>query len=323
MVPANPGVVRPMTCVAVFAALLSSCGARMPVDSASDSEASVALESTPALAQEPQFETGCARFEVRLRGLDSVVVARTDGPACGNIGLVLAGEPELDRTEGRVRLGIALENAGRADLGPPALVYGWEDSLRVTEVQGLARTFLDFVQPDSVVPAGEADLAGARVWRFDPALGVEEPVGYLAAGDTSGVRWLEIAVPDGVRAFTVVLGARAQPIVLIPATAPDSVPQAYYRKENVIEEAPCTLGPLLSNILVVSFTWESSRAERSAAVAAVDGVVVGGRRWVGFYLILVPDDGTGAGLCEAEARMRASPVVSMATPVMLAAPNRP
>jgi hypothetical protein len=76
--------------------------------------------------------------------------------------------------------------------------------------------------------------------------------------------------------------ARARPSLLVPAAPPDSVPRAYYRDENVIESAPCTQGPLLSNILVVSFEPGSSRAERSAAVAAVGGAVVGGRPLSGF-----------------------------------------
>lgn len=314
MVPANPGAARPTMFATAFAAAFA---ALLPVSAAGPPA------TATALAQDGRYETGCARFRVRLRDRGPASVTRADGPACGTLRLVGARAARHDRENGRVRLEVALESAGGMDLVPPALVYGWDDSLRVTDAPGLARgrgdpSSLSFVDPDSVVPEGAADLPGARLWSFDPVLDPEDPPadGRLPAGKTSDTRWIEVAVGDGIGAFEVVLGARARPSLAVPATPPDSVPLAYYRDENVIPEAVCVLAPVLSNILVVSFTEGSDRAERSAAVAAVGGVVVGGLPLLDQYLVRVPDDGTGLGMCRAQLMLRFSKVIATAEPVM-------
>lgn len=74
--------------------------------------------------------------------------------------------------------------------------------------------------------------------------------------------------------------------------------------------------PYSKRTLQVVFTSTATLADRQLAVAAVNGTVVGGKRAAdgisGWYVLQVPDDGTGAGVIAARAILKALPQVQSA-----------
>ena len=126
-------------------------------------------------------------------------------------------------------------------------------------------------------------------------------------------------VLSAVSAALVALGMGSAPVAG-QARPPDRIPSEIYAREKVIDAAPCASGRLLRDIVLLAFRSGTPRRRRQAVVDAVEGVVVGGRRLGGadgFYVVRVPDDGSGAGLCRALTRLEAMPEVEGAVPELL------
>ena len=138
---------------------------------------------------------GCARLDVRVRGLETIAVEDdtvevSPSGICGGIRPVISGVPQFDRTAGRVRLPMALQNNGATPVQAPARLYGWEDSLTVIEAPGLAQNqwtaaYLDFLGPDSALRGYGGQLPGG------PALAIRHPAG---AGGTGCGRHIQCAL---------------------------------------------------------------------------------------------------------------------------------
>lgn len=311
-----------IACLAAVAALFA-CSERLPMIPEEDGT-EVQIAVAPAAERISAALTGCSTFRIQLSGRDSIAVTRLASD-CGSVQPVVTGEPVFDRVDGRVRLPIALMNTSEQDVTEPAAVYGWEDSLRVIQPIGIARNkhsqrYLTFAGADSVIPDTSAAYPGAHFWRYDGVLNPAEDDGrdpVLAAGDTSGLRWIEIAIHDGARIFEVAFHAhadRATPPV--PPIAPDTVPLWIYTDSNIIRSAPCITGPVIHNVVIVLFSKGTPQSKRQAAVDAVDGKVIGGARIDedGFYLVLIDDDGTGKQLCQAMHKLQSFPYVEHAGP---------
>ena len=101
----------------------------------------------------------------------------------------------------------------------------------------------------------------------------------------------------------------------VPAVAPDSVPDWVYADENIISNSPLMPGKFLRNIVIIGFQMDATQAERQAAVDAINGTVIGGRRWYrtdGDYYVQIQDDGTARPLFEALETLNALPQVDLA-----------
>jgi hypothetical protein len=102
----------------------------------------------------------------------------------------------------------------------------------------------------------------------------------------------------------------------VPAIAPDTVPSGYDDVSKTISGGTYWNGILLPDVAVVSFTRTADQASRQAAVDAISGTVIGGRRAAddGIYLIRIPSDGTPGPLFAALAQLHSLPQVSTAMP---------
>src|SRR5690242_19071555 len=99
-------------------------------------------------------QTGCARLQVTVGGLDSIRVSEvTHSSTCGPLHPEIGGVPQFDHTTGITRLPIVLNNTGSRALRGPARVYGWPDSLDVVDPPGLnnphSAGYVDFRPADS------------------------------------------------------------------------------------------------------------------------------------------------------------------------------
>ena len=101
----------------------------------------------------------------------------------------------------------------------------------------------------------------------------------------------------------------------VPPIAPDTIPDWVYEDENIISNSPLMPGKFLRTIVVIGFQMDATQAERQAAVDAINGTVIGGRRWYrtdGDYFVQIQDDGTARPLFEALETLNALPQVDLA-----------
>jgi subtilisin family serine protease len=302
---------------------LGSCTDRDPVRP----DAVVRLASVaPAGAA---VERGCARFEVRVSGRDRIQVVPDTSVQCGPVQPVLSGEPAFDVTRKLIRLPVALENRGQRKLKVPARLYGWEDSLVVVSPPGLSgnrheSSYIDFVSPDST----SADSSAVLAWRYDEQLPGAGVARILAAGQRSGMRWIEISAHPGVEVVRITFQSsarRASPPV--PAAAPDTIPEGLYgNPAQILSGSPyfSLSDKVLKNVVSIRFEDGTPQAVRQEAVDAVGGELIGGQPFPGmegYYLIHVEDDGTGKQMREAIDRLNATPGVATAEPEYLFDPG--
>jgi hypothetical protein len=103
--------------------------------------------------------------------------------------------------------------------------------------------------------------------------------------------------------------ARSRPMPSrVPDVVPDSLPNGYYDRANWIRGVD---GVYLRDVILVSFRREATRRERQAAIDAVHGVVVGGKRIQGtdgYYVVRVPAGGSPDRLWEIVGQLRALPL---------------
>ena len=112
------------------------------------------------------------------------------------------------------------------------------------------------------------------------------------------------------------------PRATVPAVPPDSQPAEYNDTTMWVSGSPHIAGALPRDIIVLEFQPGATPAERAAAVALVNGTVVGGRRRQdgdGLYLVRVRVEGTIEPLFRAIAQLRALPQVALAFPELIMA----
>jgi len=103
----------------------------------------------------------------------------------------------------------------------------------------------------------------------------------------------------------------------MPGYAPESTPSAIRRElvrpENVLVDPPGISGRIVKNALYIRFTDAAGERERTAALRAIGGVVIGGLRMKDGELyhvrIEVPRDSGAGPLLRARATLRALPQV--------------
>jgi hypothetical protein len=103
----------------------------------------------------------------------------------------------------------------------------------------------------------------------------------------------------------------------VPAIPPDTVSSSLYEKRNLTEDSRYA-GFLMRDIVLVRFAASATRAERQTAVDAVEGIVVGGRRFDkdgdGLYLVKLPSDTSNNRLFAAVATLRRLATIRWAMP---------
>lgn len=115
------------------------------------------------------------------------------------------------------------------------------------------------------------------------------------------------------------------PAVSAPAAAvvrlepPDSEPQWMYVPSNWATDSARWGGRFTRDIVMLLFRQTATQSERQAAVEAVHGTVVGGKRLaespgLGIYLLLLPHDPTNDRLFAAIDALRKLPNVRWAMP---------
>jgi hypothetical protein len=99
----------------------------------------------------------------------------------------------------------------------------------------------------------------------------------------------------------------------VPATAPDTLPAGFHADSNTVQPSASTVWavPFTKQAVFVDFKATSTVEARTAAVSLVHGTVVGGTH--GYYMLRVPDDGSGAGIKAAVDELDALPAVNFAS----------
>ncbi len=249
----------------------------------------------------PVAQQGCARFQVEVRGRETITVdddsafVTASGGACGGVRPVLAGAPVYDGPADRVRLPLALANQTAQPFRAPARLYGWEDSLTVLEAPGLAQNqwtadYLNFLNPDSALAADAPHLPGAVLWRYDTLLAVQPPQDELAAGDTSQIRWVELAVHSGVLRFQLVLYAEASDA---DTSRPAVPPLGIFPRDTTIVIAPPgdTMNVFYRNIFVIRFDDTTSGRTIRSLFQRYGAEIISGGPAQQEYFVRVPDPG--------------------------------
>jgi hypothetical protein len=281
-------------------------------------------------------KVGCVLLEIRLTTSPSATVAPVPDEACGEIAPVLVGSARYDPAQRIVRLTVALRNGGLVQLHSPTAVIARRGSLIVTNgtAVGGALRFVtsDSVPGDSLAP-GRADSR----WSFDGALVASGATAVLGSDGsvvlpdsaTSKPRTLAIVVPRGVTGFRVALYATGANVFTVPAQAPAAVPldevEDSRSPANVVTQDPRFPGRVARNKLWLAFRHDATPDQRQAAVDAVQGVVVGGRRigTVAYYYLRIPanPDSGGGPLEQAIRALAIMPQVQHVMPDNVALPG--
>jgi Subtilase family len=140
----------------------------------------------------------------------------------------------------------------------------------------------------------------------------------LATNDTSQAKLWRWRVPRSVNtfAFSVMVDAGLPSEAQVPGTPPDTVPRWIYSSGNVISGYPNIAGRIAKDIVVVLFKPYTTQPKRLAAINAINGTVIGGRRVYngdGFYYVQVPGDGTSGPAYRAVETLLTLPQVQLAT----------
>lgn len=140
---------------------------------------------------------------------------------------------------------------------------------------------------------------------------VESPHEGIGAGS----EWV-FQVSPGIGSFQFLLGfyRPIPPSQPVPARAPNHFPAWITDPRNSIECTGVTPGTCPPNVLKVMFASSLSELARRAAIAAIDGWVVGGDSYVNEYYVQFLSDRSPQRLREALERIRAFPGVTRASP---------
>lgn len=124
-----------------------------------------------------------------------------------------------------------------------------------------------------------------------------------------------------------------EPYAPFPATAPDSIPMAIWDSltapENILSDPPGIAGRVIRDLVYVGFKPSATLADRRAAIASVNGRVVGGAPMglsegvfaVRIPYVLVAGDSTSGPILRAIATLDQNPAVDMATVSSLTLPT--
>jgi hypothetical protein len=114
--------------------------------------------------------------------------------------------------------------------------------------------------------------------------------------------------------FQVKVFAAMASEVPFPDLPPDSIPSSIYADSNIVVNPPGGVGRYVKNVVMLWFTREATREERTAAVESVGGRLIGGDGGA-LYLIKVAPDTSVAPSIGAARRLAQLPQIKSAIPV--------
>jgi hypothetical protein len=131
----------------------------------------------------------------------------------------------------------------------------------------------------------------------------------IAPSGYSGNKLLKFNVPNSVTAarMSILISTDFPAEQTVTFAPPTSIPDWERSDTDVAAPSTAITGDYTKRIVKVRFRASASLADRQLAIAYVNGVVVGGKRYpngtAGFYLVQVPDDGSGKGILTAAKRL--------------------
>lgn len=250
-------------------------------------------------------------FEIRLTGVSGATVVPVPDEACGDVSPVLVGTPTYDPVQRLVRMVVAARNGTIVQLHPPVAILGRRGGLIATAgtPAGGSLRFAPSSAGDSVAGDSSSVARGERRWSLDalltppgstPVLASDGEV-VLAPTVTSQSRTLTIVVPRGATAFRVALYATGATVFTVSPEAPPSVPleeiEDSRSPDNLLTGDSRFPGRVVRNKVWLAFRHDATIEQRQAAIDAVQGVVVGGRRIgaVPYYYLRIPANPDSAG----------------------------
>jgi hypothetical protein len=162
---------------------------------------------------------------------------------------------------------------------------------------------LNFVCGKSFRVRNFNDTTVSLKWRINPA--VDSGLVIAAAREeghefseaffeTSAVGTVKLLFQDSV------IASRANAGTTCVATQPPaSPPPGFFDDTSVSAPTANWTVPFSKRVVLVQFKENASAGQRSSALGRIQGVVTGGTRFSstdGYYIVSVPDDGTGAGI---------------------------
>ena len=119
-------------------------------------------------------------------------------------------------------------------------------------------------------------------------------------------------------AICLLLGCTRQKEAKVPPLPPAEMPADLCAPRRLITDTPHMTGTYPRDVLTLRFQPEASQGERTAAVRAVKGRVIGGWRMgtAGEYFVQIPDTPDATGLFAALDILKQRRQVRMATPVL-------
>lgn len=169
-------------------------------------------------------------------------------------------------------------------------------------------TVLAFFQTfGATIIAGGPAAREYYVWTSDPGPTWQAYDQLHAAMDNAvGVRYAAAVSYRGPIGFNGTHSSAVEGSALVPALPPDSIPTW------VLADSSIDGNGYTKQLIEVLFQSSATQPERQAALQSVDGTVIGGLPMTsgdGYYLVQVPDDGSGAQLDSAVVHMTMLPAV--------------
>jgi hypothetical protein len=167
------------------------------------------------------------------------------------------------------------------------------------------------------VSVANADGAGTFTAPNQPYFNYNQ---IIAPSAYSGNKLWKFNVPNTVTAVSMsILLSTDFPAEQSVTTVPPDTIAPWVRADSNVggRSAPTNIAlPYAKRVLKVFFRGTATLADRQLAVAFVNGTVVGGWRAQdgvsGYYVVMVPDDGTGSGVITARSALRKLPQVQYA-----------
>ena len=257
-----------------------------------------------------QASDGCTRFALKVvNGVARVeALYNTNGCHTDELQLLADSAPTYTAATGTLRVPIVLKNVGGVAVMAPARIRFNADSSQFLNAQGqvIAGT------PNILATNYDTANAGGRngQWRYDTVLAVSGQPQLLLPGASSRRKWLEFTGSDWTQAVRIKVPTVATQVGgVVPAVPPDAEP-SFATDSTYIVRNPSDGGfDFVKDLIEVEFHLASTVADRTAAIARVGGVVVGGYPLSGTligarYLVRLPPSAPGAEVANIAAAER-------------------
>jgi len=255
--------------------------------------------SPPVSAIVVAADSLCARIQFTITGPTAVQTTFPNRTSCTTGTVVIRGPAATwaQNPSRRLRLFVRILNKSGQTLQLPVRVFLPSTGTVVIAPSGTSATKVVALNADS------SQAGGGKIW-------FTGGTGSLIPNDSTSLDTLEFNVQSPVTQARFTFQPTAN-TASVPAIPPDGVPAWFYDDSSYTNNG---LG-FQKRVIGVKFRSGATQSERQAAVDAVGGSVIGGRRasiGEGFYHLLIADNGTGAQLTQAIQTLQALPQVEIA-----------